>query len=85
MSEVQMNCHCRAASASRPRKVSRSADELYRLPKVALVTPPEAALVTRLTELSLAVRRHKGQWPPYVKFGRLIRYRLGDLLGCQEE
>jgi hypothetical protein len=26
------------------------------------------------------VRRSKGQWPPFVKFGRLVRYGLGDLL-----
>jgi hypothetical protein len=55
-------------------------DEIYRLPPHALLTPVETELVTRLTQSALAVRRSKGQWPPYLKFGRLVRYGLGELL-----
>jgi hypothetical protein len=64
----------------RPRLPSRSLDEIYRLPANALLTPAETALITRLTQSALSVRRSKGQWPPYVKFGRLVRYGFGDLL-----
>ena len=45
-----------------------------------IVTAEEASLVTRLTVSALAVRRVKKQWPPYAKFGRLVRYQMGDLL-----
>jgi hypothetical protein len=69
-----------AASGPRPRLVPRSAEEIYKLPKIALVTPAEASLITQLTESALAVRRSKGEWPRYLKFGRLVRYRLGDLI-----
>jgi len=64
----------------RPRMAPRSLAEIYCLPAKALLTPAEAALVTRLTGSALSVRRSKGQWPPFVKFGRLVRYGLGDLL-----
>jgi hypothetical protein len=65
---------------ARPRLAPRSLEEIYRLPASALLTPAETALVTRLTESALSVRRSKGQWPPFIKFGRLVRYGLGDLL-----
>jgi hypothetical protein len=68
------------APAPRPRLEPRSAEEIYKLPKIALVTPGEASLITQLTESALAVRRSKGEWPRYLKFGRLVRYRLGDLI-----
>jgi hypothetical protein len=72
-----------AAIAPRPRLPPRPLDEIYKLPPHALVTPPEAGLVTGLTVSALAVRRSKGQWPPYVKFGRrLVRYVLGQLLAA---
>jgi hypothetical protein len=70
-----------AASVHRPRPAPRSLEDIYRLPPIALVTPAEAALVAQLTESALAVRRCNGGWPRYLKFGRLVRYRLGDLLG----
>ena len=69
-----------ARRLKRPRLPPRSSEELYRLPGHALVTPSEASLVTRLTETALAVRRSKGQWPPFVKIDGLIRYTLGALL-----
>jgi hypothetical protein len=72
--------HALAASAPRRRLPPRPLEEIYRLPSHALLTPTEASLVTRLTESALAVRRSKGQWPPYEKFGRLVRYALGQLL-----
>jgi hypothetical protein len=65
---------------TRPRLAPRSLEQIYGLPANALLTPAETALVTRLTESALSVRRSKGQWPPFVKFGRLVRYGLGDLL-----
>ncbi|WP_158074195.1 hypothetical protein [Bradyrhizobium brasilense] len=68
------------AENERPRMAPRSLEQIYSLPAKALLTPAETALVTRLTESALSVRRSKGQWPPFVKFGRLVRYGLGDLL-----
>jgi hypothetical protein len=74
-----------AATAPRPRLPARPLDEIYKLPPHALVTPPEAGLLTGLTVSALAVRRSKGQWPPYVKFGRrLVRYVLGQLTKARE-
>jgi hypothetical protein len=71
-----------AAFSPRRRPAARSLEEIYRLPSIALVTPREASLITRLTESALAVRRSKGGWPRYLKFGRLVRYRLGDLINA---
>jgi hypothetical protein len=68
------------AEKERPRMAPRSLEEIYGLPAKALLTPAETALVTRLTESALSVRRSKGQWPPFMKFGRVVRYGLGDLL-----
>jgi hypothetical protein len=70
----------RSSEAKRPRLAPRPLEEIYKLPAKALLTPAETALVTRLTESALSVRRSKGQWPPFIKFGRLVRYGLGDLL-----
>ena len=72
--------HYRVMVTHRPRLPCRSLEELYRLPLDAIVTAEEASLVTRLTVSALAVRRVKKQWPPYAKFGRLVRYQMGDLL-----
>jgi hypothetical protein len=75
---VDLNSH--TGSAPRPRLSPRPLEEIYKLPPHALVTPAESELVTQLTQSALAVRRSKGQWPPFIKFGRLVRYRLGSLL-----
>ncbi|MGY3578918.1 hypothetical protein ACVMB1_006122 [Bradyrhizobium sp. USDA 4504] len=77
---ADISSHQSASVRVRPRLAPRSLDEIYRLPTNALLTPAETALVTRLTETALSVRRSKGQWPPFIKFGRLVRYGLGDLL-----
>ena len=79
--ESDNNPRTLAAMASRPRLPPRPLDEIYKLPPHALITPPEAGLVTRLTESALAVRRSKGEGPPYVMYGpRCVRYVLGQLL-----
>lgn len=70
----------RSCAGTRPRLAPRPLEQIYSLPANALLTPAETALVTRLTESALSVRRSKGQWPPYLKFGRLVRYGLGGLL-----
>ena len=77
---VNSKSHTQAGSAPRHRLPPRPLEELYRLPPYALLTPAETELVTRLTQSALAVRRSKGQWPPFIKFGRLVRYGLGSLL-----
>jgi hypothetical protein len=77
---TETNSRQRSSATARPRLPARALDEIYRLPAKALLTPEETALVTRLTPSALSVRRSKGQWPPFVKFGRLVRYALGDLL-----
>ena len=64
----------------RVRPSPRPLAELYSLPPVAWVTAPEAALITGLSEMALATRRSLGKWPSYQRVGRLVRYRLGDLL-----
>jgi hypothetical protein len=74
-----------SAKKERPRMAPRSLEAIYGLPANALLTPAETSLVTRLTEPALSVRRSKGQWPPFVKFGRLVRYGLGDLLAPPSE
>jgi hypothetical protein len=77
---IDTNFPTRSRTGTRPRLAPRSLEQIYGLPANALLTPAETALVTRLTESALSVRRSKGQWPPFVKFGRLVRYGLGDLL-----
>jgi hypothetical protein len=74
------NSPMRSCTGARPRLAPRSLEQIYSLPPNALLTPAETALVTRLTESALSVRRSKGQWPPFIKFGRLVRYGLGELL-----
>jgi len=68
------------ASAPRRRLSPRSLREIFELPPHALVTPAEASQIVRLTESALAVRRSRGEWPAYKKFGRLVRYEIGALL-----
>jgi hypothetical protein len=81
--ESENNLRTLAAIAPRPRLPPRPLEEIYRLPPHAMVTPREAGLLTGLTVSALAVRRSKGQWPPYVKFGRrLVRYILGQLIAA---
>jgi hypothetical protein len=77
---VNINSDPQAGSAPRHRLPPRSLQEIYRLPPHALLTPAETESVTRLTQSALAVRRSKGQWPPFIKIGRLVRYGLGALL-----
>lgn len=69
-----------AAKAPRQRPAPRELEQLYKLPLHALITPAEAAAVFQISETALAVRRTKGQWPRHQKFGRLVRYRLGDVI-----
>ena len=71
---ISISSQERAGSAPRPRLSPRPLEEIYKLPSHALLTPAETELVTRLTQSALAVRRSKGQWPPFIKFGRLVRY-----------
>jgi hypothetical protein len=59
-----------------PRPIS----ELYGLPSYGWVTPEEAALVLATTTGALSTRRSRGEWPPYFIVGRMVRYRMGDLL-----
>lgn len=74
-----------AALTARPRLPPRTLEELYKLPSHALLTPAEASIVAQITVSALAVRRTKGEWPHYLKFGRLVRYRLGELVGLPTE
>jgi hypothetical protein len=74
-----------AATSARPRLAPRPLLELYKLPGHAIVTPDEAEGISGITKSGLAVRRAKGEWPPYLKFGRLVRYRLSDLITAPNE
>lgn len=80
MTETKAQAHTLAAIAPRPRPAARPLEQIYRLPPQALITPAEAAAITQISETALAVRRTKGEWPRYLKYGRLVRYRLGDLI-----
>lgn len=44
-----------------------------------LMSPAEVAAYTGLSSNSLAVRRYSGNGPKYLKKGRFIRYRKGDI------
>jgi predicted DNA-binding transcriptional regulator AlpA len=44
-----------------------------------LLTAKDAASILRLSPSWLAKSRMRGDGPPYVKFGRSVRYREGDL------
>jgi predicted DNA-binding transcriptional regulator AlpA len=46
---------------------------------VRLLTQPEAADLLRLSERTLERLRVSGSGPKYVKAGRSVRYRLGDI------
>ena len=46
----------------------------------ALRTPKEAAQFLKLSTSWLAKARMRGDGPPYIKFGRAIRYSEADLL-----
>lgn len=49
------------------------------MPTDVLLTPADAAAYLRLAVQTLAHWRVQGQGPPYLKCGRLIRYRQADL------
>ena len=50
---------------------------------VALLTPKEAAPLLRVTAQCLAVWRCQGRpGLPYVRIGRMIRYRSEDIAAC---
>ena len=61
--------------------------QLVAMPPNTMLNSPEAKLVTGLSPGALANRRAAGMWPHPVKIpgaGRLVRYRLGDLLAPPE-
>jgi predicted DNA-binding transcriptional regulator AlpA len=69
--------------------IVQSAGELSRsrsrAPKIdtdfeRLLTPKEATQFFRLSLSWLAKARMRGDGPPYVKLGRSVRYREGDLV-----
>jgi predicted DNA-binding transcriptional regulator AlpA len=45
-----------------------------------LLTPKETANFLRVSESWLAKARIRGDGPPFLKIGRSIRYRQGDLI-----
>jgi hypothetical protein len=85
MTENNITSRQAAATSARPRLAPRPLLELYKLPGHAIVTPDEAEGISGITKSGLAVRRAKGEWPPYLKFGRLVRYRLIDLITAPNE
>jgi predicted DNA-binding transcriptional regulator AlpA len=60
-----------------PRQIE-SADELNC--RERLLTPREVANFLRVSQSWLAKARMRGDGPPFVKPGRSIRYRQGDLV-----
>jgi hypothetical protein len=58
-------------------------NQLLSMPRDALINIYEAAIVTGLTVGTLRNRSYQKLWPQPVRLrhaGRIIRYRLGDLL-----
>ena len=50
-----------------------------------LMTPPQTAQMTGLTERGLEGMRYKGGGPPFIRISaRCVRYRRGDLLAWIE-
>lgn len=44
-----------------------------------ILTSREAADYTRLSETQIERLRQRGDGPPYIKIGRAVRYRDGDI------
>ena len=49
-------------------------------PKLQTFNEAEAGLIVGLTPKALQSRRWRGEGPAYIKVGRLVRYRMSDLL-----
>lgn len=49
-------------------------------PTIVLLTPKEAAKLLKVSVSWLAKARMRGEGPPYVKFGRSIRYSEAAVL-----
>ncbi len=45
----------------------------------AIFTPKHVAAYRHMTENALAVERHRGDGPPYLKLGGRVFYRAADL------
>lgn len=54
-------------------------DKSKQSPENELLKPSEAAEILRTTPGNLAVLRHTGGGPHYVKFGRAVLYRRIDI------
>lgn len=59
--------------------------DLSSWPKTALLTDDQATIAIGVTKGTLSVWRSTGRYAlPYVKAGRLVRYRVGDILDFLE-
>jgi hypothetical protein len=79
-----MNVRNAKADWAKPPTI-QSAQELNRAPKTdsdfeRLLTPKETAQFLRVSESWLAKARMRGDGPPYLLFGRSIRYGGGGLI-----
>lgn len=55
------------------------------LDSIALYDQGDAARVLHLSPKTLEKKRHTGDGPPFVKIGKLVRYRRCDLLAFLNE
>ena len=53
-------------------------------PRLQTVNEIEAGQIVGLTPKALQSRRWRGEGPAYIKVGRLVRYRMSDLLAFLE-
>ena len=53
-------------------------------PKLQTFNEVEAGQIVGLTPKALQSRRWRGEGPAYIKVGRLVRYRMSDLLAFLE-
>jgi predicted DNA-binding transcriptional regulator AlpA len=72
---MNMNSQTHSPSANFERKSGMSEDRDAALDsKTALLTPKETAAFLKASLSWLAKARMKGEGPPYIKFGRSVRY-----------
>jgi predicted DNA-binding transcriptional regulator AlpA len=64
-----------ASQISQPNTAGKSSAAI-----IVLLTPKEAAKLLKVSLSWLAKARMRGDGPPYIKFGKSIRYSEGALL-----
>lgn len=59
-------------------------DETDALERERALSTKQASPIVGLAEVTLAQMRGRGEGPPFFRAGRVVRYRLGDLLDWRD-